>query len=112
MIEVDWEGNILWKWSITDHFDELGFDEAALNILARNPNMRSSDGGVGDYQHVNCMSYLGPTNGMTRATSVSSLTTLSLTAASPIFWRSWIKRPGISSGGLGRTLTRLPNSGN
>ena len=60
MIEVDWEGNILWKWSITDHFDELGFDEAALNILARNPNMRSSDGGVGDYQHVNCMSYLGP----------------------------------------------------
>lgn len=44
MIEVDWEGNILWKWSITDHFDELGFDEAALNILSRDPNMRSSDG--------------------------------------------------------------------
>lgn len=60
MIEVDWEGNILWKWSITDHFDELGFDEAALNILSRDPNMRSSDGGVGDYLHVNCMSYLGP----------------------------------------------------
>lgn len=60
MIEVDWEGNILWKWSISDHFDELGFDEAAKNILARDPNMRSSDGGVGDYLHVNCMSYLGP----------------------------------------------------
>ena len=60
MIEVDWEGNILWKWSISDHFDELGFDEAAKNVLFRDPNMRSSDGGVGDYLHVNCMSYLGP----------------------------------------------------
>lgn len=59
MIEVDWEGNILWKWSISEHFDELGFDEAAKNILFRDPNMRSSDGGVGDYLHVNCMSYLG-----------------------------------------------------
>ena len=60
MIEVDWEGNILWKWSISDHFEELGFDEAAKNVLFRDPNMRSSDGGVGDYLHVNCMSYLGP----------------------------------------------------
>ena len=60
MYEVDWEGNIVWKWSITDHFDELGFDEAAKNVLARDPNMRTSDGGVGDYLHVNCMSYLGP----------------------------------------------------
>ena len=60
MIEVDWEGKILWRWSISDHFDELGFDEAAKNILFRDPNMRSSDGGVGDYLHVNCMSYLGP----------------------------------------------------
>ena len=47
MIEVDWEGNILWKWSISEHFDELGFDEAAKNALFRDPNMRSSDGGVG-----------------------------------------------------------------
>lgn len=60
MIEVDWDGNILWKWSISEHFDELGFDEAAKNVLFRDPNMRSSDGGVGDYLHVNCMSYLGP----------------------------------------------------
>lgn len=60
MIEVDWEGNILWKWSISDHFEELGFDEAAKNVLFRDPNMRSSDGGVGDYLHVNCASYLGP----------------------------------------------------
>lgn len=60
MIEVDWEGNILWKWSVSAHFDELGFDEAAKNVLFRDPNLRSADGGVGDYLHVNCMSYLGP----------------------------------------------------
>ncbi len=60
MIEVDWDGNILWKWSISEHFDELGFDEAAKNVLFCDPNLRASDGGVGDYLHVNCMSYLGP----------------------------------------------------
>lgn len=60
MIEVDWEGNILWKWSASEHFDELGFDEAAKNVLFRDPNMRSADGGTGDYLHINCMSYLGP----------------------------------------------------
>ena len=60
MIEVDWDGNILWRWSASDHFDEMGFDEAAKNVLFRDPNMRSSDGGVGDYLHINCMSYLGP----------------------------------------------------
>lgn len=60
MIEVDWEGNILWKWSVSDHFEELGFDEAAKNVLFRDPNMRRADGGVGDYLHVNCMSCLGP----------------------------------------------------
>ena len=43
MYEVDWEGNILWKWSVSDRFEEFGFDEAAKNILFRNPNMRSSD---------------------------------------------------------------------
>lgn len=60
MIEVDWEGNILWRWSASEHFAELGFDEAAKNVLFRDPNLRTSDGGVGDYLHINCMSYLGP----------------------------------------------------
>ncbi|MEE3399555.1 MAG: thioredoxin, partial [Eubacterium sp.] len=39
IIEVDWEGNILWSWKASDHFDELGFDEAAKNILYRNPGL-------------------------------------------------------------------------
>lgn len=57
--EVDWEGNILWQWKVSDHFGELGFDEQAKNVLARDPNLRNADGGVGDWLHVNCMSYLG-----------------------------------------------------
>ncbi|MCF6166012.1 aryl-sulfate sulfotransferase [Furfurilactobacillus rossiae] len=58
--EVDWDGNIIWSWSCSDHFNEFGFDEAAKNILSRNPNMREPDGGVGDFMHTNCASYLGP----------------------------------------------------
>ncbi|MFZ7104841.1 MAG: aryl-sulfate sulfotransferase [Peptococcaceae bacterium] len=60
IIEVDWEGNIVWEWICSDHFAEYGFDEAAKNILARNPNMRSAGGGMGDWMHINSMSVLGP----------------------------------------------------
>lgn len=58
--EVSWEGEILWEWSVADHFADLGFDESAKNVLARNPNLLQADGGIGDFMHVNCASYLGP----------------------------------------------------
>lgn len=58
--EVDWEGNILWKWAANEHFDEIGFSEAAKETIYKNPNIRDVDGGVGDWLHINCMSYLGP----------------------------------------------------
>lgn len=58
IIEVDWEGNILWDWRVHEHFDELGFDEVAKNILYRNPNIVSI--GEGDWMHINSMSVLGP----------------------------------------------------
>ncbi|MEG6523705.1 aryl-sulfate sulfotransferase [Desulfotomaculum sp. 1211_IL3151] len=56
IIEVDWEGNIVWEWCCNDHFDELGFSEAAKNILCRDPNLRH---GKGDWMHINSMSALG-----------------------------------------------------
>jgi len=62
ILEVDWEGNILWEWKASDHFEELGFDEAAKNVLARNPNTRSflgNDTG-GDWLHINSASWVGP----------------------------------------------------
>ena len=58
--EVDWEGNILWQWNANEHFEEIGFSEDAKKTLYENPNVRAADGGVGDWLHINCMSYLGP----------------------------------------------------
>lgn len=60
IIEVDWQGNILWEWNCHEHFDDYGFDEAAKNILCRDPNYRPVGGGMGDWMHVNSMSVLGP----------------------------------------------------
>ena len=57
MIEVDWEGNILWSWRASDHFEQLGFDEAAKNALFRNPCLQGEAGG--DWMHINSMSVLG-----------------------------------------------------
>lgn len=60
IIEVTWEGKIVWEWSCSEHFEELGFSEEAKNILSRNPNMVPSGGGMGDWMHINSMSALGP----------------------------------------------------
>ncbi len=58
--EVNWKGDIIWEWILSEHFNELGFKEDALNILHRNPNIRPAGGGIGDWMHTNSMSLLGP----------------------------------------------------
>ena len=60
IIEVTWDGDLVWEWVCSDHFEEMGFSEAARNILARNPNMRRIGAGMGDWMHLNSMSLLGP----------------------------------------------------
>jgi Arylsulfotransferase (ASST) len=69
IVEVDWSGNIVWQWRPNEHFDELGFDEAAKASLRRNPNVRAPGAnglggaateGVGDWLHINSLSVLGP----------------------------------------------------
>ncbi|MFZ5943508.1 MAG: aryl-sulfate sulfotransferase [Bacillota bacterium] len=60
IIEVDWEGNIVWEWLCNEHFDDLGFSQAERNVLFRDPNMHDCGGGVGDWMHINSMSTLGP----------------------------------------------------
>lgn len=60
ILEVTWAGEITWEWICSEHFDEMGFSEAAKNILCRNPNFRPAGGGVGDWMHINSMSLLGP----------------------------------------------------
>jgi hypothetical protein len=60
IIEVTWDGRIIWEWACSDHFDELGFDESAKNTIARNPYTRNVGSGHGDWMHLNSMSTLGP----------------------------------------------------
>lgn len=52
IIEVDWQGNVVWEWRCSDHFHELGFDDAARAALRNNPNMRQRrrDGGLDAHQ--------------------------------------------------------------
>ena len=58
VIEIDREGNILWEWSVIDHFNEFGFTEEQKNAMYRDPTMRPT--GQGDLFHINCASYVGP----------------------------------------------------
>ena len=60
IIEINWDGDILWEWVCSEHFEELGFSEGARNILSRNPSMRPSGGGMGSWMHMNSISLLGP----------------------------------------------------
>ncbi len=61
ILEVDWEGRILWEWACNEHFAELGFDESARNVLYRDPNGRAfGNSGGGDWMHINSVSYVGP----------------------------------------------------
>ena len=61
LIEIDREGNILWDWSVVDHFNEFGFSELQKNVIYRNPNIQhAGPEGQGDLFHINCASYLGP----------------------------------------------------
>ena len=60
IIEVTWDGEPVWEWICSDHFEEMEFSEEARNVMFRNPNMRPAGGGMGDWMHINSMSLLGP----------------------------------------------------
>lgn len=57
IIEINYEGEILWRWNCNEHFHEMDFSEEAKNTIARNPSLRASGG---DWMHTNSMSVLGP----------------------------------------------------
>jgi hypothetical protein len=60
IIEVTWNGKIIWEWVCSDHFNEMGFSEEAKNTLSRNPGIGLTGGRFGDWMHVNSISTLGP----------------------------------------------------
>ncbi len=63
IIEVTWEGDIIWEWSLNEHFDEIGFSQASKNTIFASVNHKSLEGEMlpaFDWAHVNSMSALGP----------------------------------------------------
>jgi len=58
VIEVDWDGKILWSWKASDHFEEFGFDDAAKKVLRVTPSIVGEGGG--DWLHINSLSTVGP----------------------------------------------------
>ena len=59
IVEVDWEGNIIWDWDIADHFEEIGFDADARETIHDRPDVHRMIHKA-DWVHINCASYLGP----------------------------------------------------
>jgi hypothetical protein len=60
IIEVTWDGKVVWEWTCSHHFEEMGFSEEARYTMARNPGVKEASGGMGDWMHTNSMSALGP----------------------------------------------------
>jgi len=56
ILEVTWDGEIVWEWRSCDHFDEMGFSEAARNAMYRHGARQDPY----DWLHSNSISYLGP----------------------------------------------------
>ena len=59
ILEVTWDGDILWDWLASDHVDELGFSEEARNTIYRFPG-QNEERGTSDWLHINAMAYVGP----------------------------------------------------
>ena len=59
IIEVTWEGEVVWEWVASEHIDELGFDPAARAVIKAAPGFNAGRGGF-DWLHLNSATYLGP----------------------------------------------------
>ena len=59
LIEVSWDGKVVWDWLASDHVDELGFSAEARAALRADPNWNEERKSA-DWLHINAASYLGP----------------------------------------------------
>jgi hypothetical protein len=59
IIEVSWDGDIMWEWLASDHIDELGFAEDAREVIQTAPGFSNARGSL-DWLHINSATYLGP----------------------------------------------------
>ena len=59
LVEVSWDGRVVWDWLASDHVDELGFSAEARAALRADPNWNEERKSA-DWLHINAASYLGP----------------------------------------------------
>ena len=59
IIEVSWEGKIIWEWVASDHIDELGFSPDARKAIKTASGVNAARGSF-DWLHVNSATYVGP----------------------------------------------------
>jgi len=67
IIEVSWDGKIVWEWIASDHVEEFHFDQDARKAIASGSGGNAGDGagrgaarGSFDWMHVNSATYVGP----------------------------------------------------
>jgi len=59
LLEIAWDGKVLWEWKTSDHVDELGFDAGARAVIRQAPGFNSARDSF-DWLHINAASYVGP----------------------------------------------------
>lgn len=59
LIEVSWDGKILWEWIAGEHIDELGFAPDARAAIKAAADVNAARGSY-DWLHVNSATYVGP----------------------------------------------------
>jgi hypothetical protein len=59
LIEVAWNGDIVWEWFASDHIDELGFAADARNAIKAANSFNKARGSF-DWLHINSATYVGP----------------------------------------------------
>jgi len=59
LLEVAWDGKVLWEWKTSDHVDELGFDAGARAVIRQAPGFNPARDSF-DWLHINAASYVGP----------------------------------------------------
>jgi hypothetical protein len=59
LIEVSWNGDIVWEWVASDHIDELGFAPDARQVIKAAEAFNKARGSY-DWLHINSATYVGP----------------------------------------------------
>ena len=59
LIEVSWNGDIVWEWAASDHIDELGFAADARQVIKAAQAFNKARGSF-DWLHINSATYVGP----------------------------------------------------